>query len=96
MKELEKWIIKSMKRISLYERKKRERRILMNKVRVGGMFGGGGGILGGLMESMGDTSKGKKNKKTSTTAKQSMLGSSNNMLLGALISNDNVDMYQKY
>ena len=48
-----------MKRISLYERKKRERRILMNKVRVGGMFGGGGGILGGLMESMGDTSKGK-------------------------------------
>ena len=59
----------------------------MNKVRVGG-------ILGGLMESMGDTSK--ENKKTSTTAKQSMLGSSNNMLLGALISNDNVDMYQKY
>ena len=39
--------------------KREERRILMNKVRVGGMFGGGG-ILGGLMESMGDTSKGKR------------------------------------
>merc|ERR1712166_620012 len=72
---------------------KRAKKKLMNKVRVGGMFGGGGGILGGLMESMGDTSKGKKkkNKKTSTTAEQSMLGSSNNMLLGALMSNDNVD-----
>jgi len=78
---------------------KRAKKKLMTKVRAGSMFGGGG-ILGGLSElgAMMGSGAGAKKKKNAfkkiednTTAEQSVAGSTSNMLLGALMSSDNVE-----